>query len=149
MSPEVSLRSLAPIAALVLLAAAGPAQAQPLPWAASSMGLLQAELTARFGLGQRIRIQRGLAQTARFWQAGDGGAGTFESFVRVQFAGSPAALDALFNRLEPALAAQGEHLADLRERFGEPGAAGWAPRLPVDPLLALAGFRGPYRTTME
>ena len=136
MSPEVSLRSLAPIAALVLLAAAGPAQAQPLPWAASSMGLLQAELTARFGLGQRIRIQRGLAQTARFWQAGDGGAGTFESFVRVQFAGSPAALDALFNRLEPALAAQGEHLADLRERFGEPGAPGWQPRLPVDPLLA-------------
>jgi len=130
------VRSLGPTAALILLAAAGPALAQPLPWAASSMGLLQAELTARFGLDQRIRIQRGLAQTARFWQSGDGGAGAFETFVREQFAGTPAALDALSTRLEPVLAAQAEQLEDLRGRFGDPGAAGWEPRLPVDPVLA-------------
>jgi hypothetical protein len=100
------LRSLA-ITALVLLGGLlFPLRASG-PWMDSSMGLLQAELTARFGPGQRPRIQRGLAQVARYWQPRDGGAGAFEAFVRDRFAGAPAALDALLARLEGAAAGPG------------------------------------------
>ena len=91
-------------AILVLLAGPAPAEVQPRTWLDSSMGMLQAELSARYGPDQRLRIQRGLAQAARFWQSGDGGAGDFEAFVRAQFAGSPGALERLCTRLEPVVA---------------------------------------------
>jgi len=133
------LRSLGPTLALALLGAAitpnpAPCRSQepPVAWLPSSMGMLQAELTARFGLGQRIRIQRGLAQTARFWRAGDGGADVFESFVRAQFTGTPAAQEALRERLEPVL-------AGLEAPSWAPGrgpGSPWAAASPVDPVLA-------------
>jgi hypothetical protein len=107
------------------------APAPPPPWIASSMGLLQTELTARYGLGQRLRIQRGLAQAARFWQAGDGGADMFEAFVRDQFAGTQAALDALFVRLEEIPPGPPDRLPGFPA-----GAPGAGPGLPVEPLLA-------------
>ncbi len=99
-------------------------------WMDSSMGLLQGELTARYGPGQRPRIQRGLAQVARFWQPGDGGAGEFEAFVRAQFAGEPRALDRLFGRVDGLMANLDAHLLDLGRacRSGRD--------LPVDALLA-------------
>jgi hypothetical protein len=98
------------------------------------MGLLQGELVARFGAAQQPRIQRGLAQTARFWRTQDGGAGEYEAFVRAFFAGDGQARDLLFRRLETAL-------ADLEGRHREIRRDGrrlldLEPRLPVDPLLA-------------
>ena len=92
------MRSLA-IAVLVLLGLLCPLRAAG-GWMDSSMGLLQGELMARYGLAQRPRIQRGLAQAARYWQPGDGGAGEFEALVRDRFAGAPKALDDLFGRLQ-------------------------------------------------
>jgi len=89
------------------------------------MGLLQAELAARYGPDQRLRLQRGLAQAARFWQPGDGGAGEFEAFVREQFAGAAGDLDRLRARLEPVV-------ADLVRPGPGPGPC---PGLPVDRLL--------------
>jgi hypothetical protein len=89
------------------------------------MGMLQGELTARFGPDQRPRVQRGLAQVARFWQSRDGGADVFETFVRDQFAGEPQALDRLYRRLEPVLASL-EQPAPCRN----PGAP-----LPIDRIL--------------
>lgn len=107
-----------------------PARAASVPWMDSSMGLLQGELTARFGPGQRLRVRRGLAQVARFWQIRDGGAGEFESFVRAQFAGEPEALDALFRRAQAAMASLDAHLLEIRQDFSG------APKLPIDALLA-------------
>ena len=103
------------------------ARAEPghLVWLDSSMGLLQAELAARYGPDQRLRLQRGLAQAARFWQPGDGGAGDFEAFVREQFAGGAGDLDRLRARLEPVV-------ADLIRPGPAPGPL---PGLPVDRLL--------------
>jgi hypothetical protein len=110
-----------------------PVQAAAGPWMDSSMGLLQGELTARFGPGQRLRIQRGLAQAARFWRPGDGGAGEFEAFVRTHFAGDPKALDDLFRRLEGLLTSLDRHLRAMGREFQRDpeGAA-----LPIDPILA-------------
>lgn len=127
------MRSLAIVAPILLGSLACPVQAAPIPWMDSSMGLLQGELTARFGPGQRPRIQRGLAQAARFWRPRDGGAGEFESFVRAQFAGEPSTRDALFQRLESAMAELDAHLRAIRRtlRAGSPGSP-----LPVDALLA-------------
>jgi len=114
-------------AALVLLAAILPCPAPAsAPWMDSSMGLLQGELTARYGPGQNLRVQRGLAQSARYWQPGDGGAGEFEAFVRAQFAGSPPALDGLFRRVTCVL----ERLEATRA-----GCRPEPPDLPVDALL--------------
>ena len=127
------MRSLALAAALTLPGSLlSPAQAAPVPWMDSSMGLLQGELTARFGPAQRPRIQRGLAQAARFWRLRDGGAGEFESFVRAQFAGEPRALDDLFRRMTSAMAGLDAHLLALRRELG----AAPGPALPVDALLA-------------
>jgi len=89
-----------------------PVQGGTVPWLDSSMGLLQGELTARYGPLQRLRVQRGLAQTARFWRAGDGGAGEFEAFVRDHFA-EPAARDALFERMARVMASLDIHLAEI------------------------------------
>jgi hypothetical protein len=97
------------------------------------MGMLQAELTARYGPGQRPRIQRGLAQIARFWQPQDGGAGRFEQLVRDQFAGDPASLEALFQRLSLVLASLDGGLGEISREFATPEGPG--PRLPVEILL--------------
>jgi len=118
--------------ALILLASPlCPVRAASVPWMDSSMGLLQGELTARYGPGQRLRVRRGLAQVARFWQLRDGGAGEFESFVRAQFAGQPEALDALFRRLDTVMASLDAHLGEIRRDF-----SGAPKPLPVDTLLA-------------
>lgn len=62
---------------------------------------LESELVAQFGEAQRARIHRGLTQVADRWRLDeDGDAGAFSSFVREQFAGTPAALDLLFARFE-------------------------------------------------
>lgn len=128
------MRTLALAAILAPLASPVPppapprdARAQPGPivWLDSSMGLLQAELAARYGPDQRLRLQRGLAQAARFWQPGDGGAGEFEAFVREQFVGAAGDLDRLRARLEPVV-------ADLVRPGPGPGPC---PGLPVDRLL--------------
>jgi hypothetical protein len=119
------------LAPLAVPAPAAPVAvgAQPRTWLDSSMGLLQAELTARYGPDQRLRLRRGLAQVARFWQSGDGGAGEFEAFVREQFVGGGAALDQLCARLEPVV-------ADLVRPGPAPGPP---PGLPVDRLLFAPG----------
>jgi hypothetical protein len=90
-----------------------PIQAGTVPWMDSSMGLLQGELTARYGPGQRLRVQRGLAQAARFWRPGDGGAGEFEAFVRDHFEAEPGARDALFERMARVMASLDMHLGEI------------------------------------
>ncbi|MDR3673411.1 MAG: hypothetical protein P4L36_21370 [Holophaga sp.] len=122
------MKSLAIVTLVLLGACLLPLRAFPGSWRDSSMGLLQGELTARFGPGQRPRIQRGLAQVARYWQDRDGGAGEFEAFVRAQFAGTPKDLDSLFERLQGAM-------APLDGPGGREPREPREPTLPVDVLL--------------
>src|SRR5574337_1657735 len=82
---------------LVLSAAAvDPSLEASLPSAAS-------DLVAIHGEAQRPRIERGLRQAASLWRRSDGDAAAFRAFARAQFVSDPAALDALFHRLEEAL----------------------------------------------
>lgn len=69
-------------------------------WMDKSVAGLATELVSSHGEAQRGRIERGLAQVAGFWRIEDGDANAFESFVRQNFAGDQAALDAMFERFE-------------------------------------------------
>jgi hypothetical protein len=129
------LRSLA-ITALVLLAGSLLPSHAAGSWMDSSMGLLQGELTARFGTEQRPRIRRGLAQVARFWRPQDGGAGEFEAFVRDQFAGEPRTLDDLFARMEGVMESLEGHLLEIGRDFRLGSDLDLGPMLPVDAILA-------------
>jgi len=115
---------------------AGTQLQPPGPWLDSSMGLLQAELTARFGPGQKLRIQRGLAQTARFWRSGDGGADVFENFVREEFVPAGPALDALSGRMEAIALSLDGHLREARQDLKRDAELDLGPPLAVDGLLA-------------
>lgn len=79
------------------LAATPPADR---PWLADTKATLQTELCQRFGESQRPRLERGLKQVGEFWRARDGDAAAFATFVRQNFAGDPATLDALFDRFQ-------------------------------------------------
>src|SRR5216684_324342 len=56
------------------------------------------ELIARYGEGQRPRIERGVRQVAERWRDEDGDSAAFAAFVTTNFAADPRVLDALFHR---------------------------------------------------
>ena len=95
-------------AALVALLAT-PAFAQ----SQESMQKLENELVAKYGEGQRARLQRGMKQVAQFWRAEDGDAAAFETLVRTHFAGDAATLDALFNRMQFVLESIYGHMTEI------------------------------------
>src|SRR5438093_9649357 len=89
------------VLALVLAAsAATPAQAVQQPWMKDSMVKLEKELIAKYGDGQRARLQLGMQQVSSFWRTEDGDSAAFEDFIRTNFAGDPATLDTMFERFE-------------------------------------------------
>lgn len=69
-------------------------------WEQDAQKSLTAELVAKFGESQRIRIQRGITQCLDFWRQEDGDRAVFEDVVRTHFAGDQKTLDALFERFE-------------------------------------------------
>src|SRR5208283_3017232 len=69
-------------------------------WMKGSITKLEKELTAKYGVAEEARIKRGLTQVSEYWLAQDGDAAVFEEFVRTNFAGDIATLDAMFNRYE-------------------------------------------------
>src|SRR3954447_4766258 len=60
----------------------------------------ESELVAKYGETQRPRIVRGIAQVRQFWRESDGDAKQQADFIRANFAGDRATLDALFARME-------------------------------------------------
>ena len=58
-----------------------------------------AGLTAKYGEAQIARIGKGIRQTAALWTEKDGSGADFRDFCNKYFAGDPAKLDLLFNRL--------------------------------------------------
>src|SRR5882762_2697199 len=57
-----------------------------------SMEKLETELVAKYGEGQRARLDRGMLQVASFWRTEDGDSSVFEGFVKTNFAGDQATL---------------------------------------------------------
>jgi len=103
-----------PAAVALALTLAAPAfTQQQSDWMKESMQKLETELVARYGEGQRPRLQRGMRQVADFWRAEDGDRAAFEDLVRTHFAGDTATLDALFNRMQFILESVYGHMTEI------------------------------------
>src|SRR5687767_1505763 len=100
-------RILATAALLTMITAPALAQSQ------ESMRKLETELVAKYGEGQRARLQRGMKQVAQFWRAEDGDEAAFEELVRTHFAGDQETLDALFNRMHFILESVYGHMQEI------------------------------------
>jgi hypothetical protein len=101
-------------------------------WMNDSSSKLQKELLAKYGDSQKIRIQRGLRQVGEFWRTDDGDAATFEDFVRANFAGDPATLDAMFNRYQDMLEQLDGHMHEINRAFRQQLDLDYGPVLPFD-----------------
>jgi hypothetical protein len=95
---------------------AATARVQP-AWMPTSTAKLETELAAKYGDTQRARLHLGLHQTAEFWRAEDGDAVAYEDFVRTNFAGDPATLDAMFNRYQDLLEQLDGHMHEINREF--------------------------------
>jgi hypothetical protein len=105
-------------------------------WMKGSATKLEAELTAKYGKPEQPRIQRGLHQMSEYWRAQDGDAAAFEEFVRTNFAGDPATLDAMFNRYEHLLEQLQGHMHEVNREFRQQADLDLGPMLPFDGIFA-------------
>jgi hypothetical protein len=122
---------------VALLVSGGRLAAETAPsWMAQSKASLEAELTAKFGEGQRERIQRGLKQAGDFWRSEDGDAAAFADFVRTNFAGDTTTFDALFNRMEFILESLDGHMLEIGRDLQRQTALDLGPIYPFDEIVA-------------
>jgi hypothetical protein len=105
-------------------------------WMKESIMKLTAELVAKYGEGQRARIERGLKQATNFWRAEDGDRAVFEDFMRTNFAGDQATLDALFERFEHNLEQIDGHMQEIGREFRQQSDLDIGPILPFDDVFA-------------
>src|SRR3712207_2425889 len=113
-----------------------PQAGGPPAWMKDALTKLEASLTAKYGEGQRERVRRGLSQASRFWRAEDGDAAAFEEFVRANFAGDQATLDATFERFQRNLEQLYGHMAEIGREFRSQSELDLGPVLPFDHLFA-------------
>ncbi|HEV7374458.1 MAG TPA: hypothetical protein VGN95_07065 [Pyrinomonadaceae bacterium] len=111
-------------------------QGASLPWMKESIAKLEGELAAKHGEGQRGRVERGLKQVANFWRAEDGDAAVFEDFMRTNFAGDQATLDALFERFEHNLEQIDGHMQEIGREFRQQSDLDIGTILPFDDVFA-------------
>ena len=105
-------------------------------WMKGSIAKLEAELIAKYGKAEQPRIQRGLFQMSEYWRAQDGDAAAFEEFVRMNFAGDAATLDAMFNRYEHLLEQLSGHMHEIYREFRQQADLDLGPILPFDGIFA-------------
>src|SRR5215210_1903614 len=108
----------------------------PLPWLKESMTKLETEMVAKYGEGQRARLQRGLKQVANFWRAEDGDAAVFEDFARTHFAGDQQNLDTMFERFQYNLEQVDGHMQEIGREFRQQSDLDLGMILPFDELFA-------------
>ena len=130
-----TLKALALALALSPAASSSQETAQP-SWMHEVVVKLEAELVANYGEGQRPRLQRGMKQAADFWRAGDGDAAGLEDFVRTNFAGDQATLDALLARFEHNLEQLDGHMQEIGREFRNQSDLDLGPILPFDESFA-------------
>jgi hypothetical protein len=126
------------VTAMVCLLSVGFANGQTagLSWMKSSQEQLEAQLVQKYGEGQRTRLHRGLLQAADFWRAEDGGPEQFAEFVRANFAGDDATLDAMFSRYEDLMEKLGGHMLEIKLAFREQADLDRGAMLPVDDVFS-------------
>jgi hypothetical protein len=105
-------------------------------WMKDSAAQLEKELVERYGESERGRASRGLKQVAEFWRAGDGDRAAFEEFVRRDFAGNQAALDAMFGRYEKLLEQLNGHMLEIVRAFRTQTDLDLGPVMPYDEVFA-------------
>ena len=105
-------------------------------WMKGSNAKLDAELASKYGKEEQPRIQRGLLQVSEYWRAQDGDAGAYEDFVRSNFAGDSATLDAMFNRYERLLEQLQGHMHEINREFRQQADLDLGPILPFDGIFA-------------
>ena len=106
------------------------------PWINTSVSKIETELAAKYGAGQRPRIQRGLQQVAEFWISTDGDAGAFEEFVRKNFAGDQAAVDTLFSRCQRLFEQVDGHMNEIQFALRTQTDLNLGPVMPYDETFA-------------
>jgi hypothetical protein len=124
------------VAARVMGREVAAQQGGSLPWMKESITKLEGELVAKHGEGQRGRVERGLKQVASFWRAEDGDAAVFEDFMRTNFAGDQATLDALFERFEHNLEQIDGHMQEIGREFRQQSDLDIGTILPFDDVFA-------------
>ncbi len=105
-------------------------------WMKNSITNLEKELTAKYGASAQPRIKRGLTQASQYWHMQDGDAAVFEEFVRTNFAGDPATIDAMFNRYEYLLEKLSGHMHEIGREFRQQADLDIGPILPFDAIFA-------------
>jgi len=105
-------------------------------WMDSSIAKLKGELVSKSGEAQRERVARGLDQVAQFWRSEDGRAEEFETFVRGNFAGDQATLDAMFDRFEALLEQIDGHMLEVSLACRRQSDLDLGPIMPFDEVFA-------------
>jgi len=105
-------------------------------WTKDSVAKLEAELIAKYGESERTRINRGLHQVMEYWRTSDGDAAAFEDFVRGNFAGEQASLDATFERYQDLLEQLRGHMHEIQRVFRQQADLDFGPLLPFDEAFA-------------
>lgn len=132
------MRWLKPLALIAMTAPqAFPQKAEaPSPEWEAALVQVGRDLVATHGDTQRPRIARGLWQVSRYWRPEDGDARAFAAFAKAQFVADPAALDALFQRLEAALESLDGHMVELGRDLRWHTDLDTGPLYPVDEILS-------------
>lgn len=105
-------------------------------WMDSSIAKLKGEFVSKSGEAQRERVVRGLDQVAQFWRSEDGNAEEFEAFVRGNFAGDQATLDAMFDRFEALLEQIDGHMLEVSLACRRQSDLDLGPIMPFDEVFA-------------
>jgi hypothetical protein len=105
-------------------------------WMRDTVTKMERELIAKYGEGQRARVERGLRQVASFWRVEDGDAAVFEEFVRTNFAGEQATLDTMFARFQHNMEQLDGHMGEIGREFRQQSDLDLGPILPFDEMFA-------------
>ena len=100
--------------------------------AADTLQKVEAELSQKYGAGEKFRIARGAEQVAALWRAGDGSAADFTSFCLDNFKAAGAPLDALFTKLEFYDEAIGGNFNEMSLDKDQPVDLDWGEITPLD-----------------
>jgi hypothetical protein len=103
---------------------------------ATAQTTLEQELVAKYGEAQRARIQRGIKQVRDFWRKEDGDEAALADFVRTNFAGDQATLDALFNRMQFLFESLDGHMAEISRDWKWQSDLDLGPVYPFDEVTA-------------
>ena len=97
---------------------------------------LETELVQKHGEAALPSIARGLKQAAEFWQPKDGSEEDFAVFVRGNYAGEPAAREALFLRMQAAFETLDGHMTEINRDLRMHSDLERGPIYPFDETLA-------------